>query len=71
MKRTVHNFIEAKTLVKESIDRGDIDSVDEVSWFTHEGVYLFTTQKPYIDAIDEVLLLDLSVAEIAYRNSKE
>lgn len=71
MKRTVHNPMEARALVKEAIDRGDIDSVNEVSWFTHSGVYLFTTQKPFLDCIDEILFLDLEVAKKAYGDSKK
>lgn len=71
MKRTVHNANEARALIREAIERGDIDSINEVSWFTHSDTYLFTTQKPCIDSIDKVIFLELSVAEIAYRNSKE
>lgn len=63
MKRTVHNALEAKTLIKEAIEMGDVDSINDVSWFTHSGDYIFTTKTPFINSIDKVLFLNLSVAE--------
>ena len=65
-KERVHNEKEARALMKEALQRGEIDLYDGTEWRTHEDKYLFTTQKPFPDCDDELNCVDLTKDIVVY-----